>query len=204
MTEQPDAEEQSRAPVLSPPKGLKWLLGRPGLVTAFAWGVAEGSVFFLIPDIIITLTALFSLKRSLLQMGCVVAGSLVAGIFLYQWSQVNYVAAKSMVLKVPFVRGSMFDETQREFQISGLWALYAGPTRGIPYKVYAVQAPAFCALPVFLLASIPARLERLAISWVVFACVGYVFRKRKARRWTAILFHGVYWIIVYVGYWTTI
>lgn len=194
--ETPEPRDQHRA--------VAWLLGRPGLVVALLWGLAEGSFFFLIPDIVLSLTALFSVKRSLLQMGLVVAGSLIAGSCLFAWSLSDYAAAKAAVLKVPFVREKMFDETSREFQRDGVGALFEGPTRGVPYKVYAVQAPAYCGLPAFLLASIPARLERLLISWIVFVCVGLGFDKFKARPRTRFLFHGAYWIAVYSYYWTVI
>src|SRR5438477_284572 len=71
---------------------LPWLLGIPGMALALVWGFAEGSFFFIVPDVVISLTALFSIKRSLQQMGLVVIGSLLAGILLFQWSQADYPA----------------------------------------------------------------------------------------------------------------
>jgi len=194
MTDAPSTENAPR----------RWLLGWPGLAAAFAWGLAEGSFFFLIPDILLTLTALFSVKRSLQQMVLVVAGSLVAGCALYQWSQADSAGAKHAVLRVPFVRERMFTETEQEFKSVGLWALFKGPSRGIPYKVYAVQAPAYTPLSTFLLASVPARFERLVLSWIVFTAVGYFVRKRGVRPLFALLFHAVYWSAIYAYYWTVI
>ncbi len=183
---------------------MRWLLGVPGLAVGFLWGAAEGSFFFIIPDLIITLVALFSFKRSLLQIAAVLAGSLLAGASMYAWGQASPDAAKDAVKRVPFVRGSMFEKTQRDFESSGAWALCAGPMSGIPYKVYAIQAPAYCSLPAFLLASIPARLERFVMAWAVFAVVGWFLRRRKKGPAAALVFFSVYWTAVYAVYWSTI
>jgi hypothetical protein len=144
------------------------------------------------------------MKRSLQQMVLVVAGSLVAGCVMYQWSQANYTSAMHAVLRVPFVRERMFTETEQEFKTVGLWALFKGPSRGIPYKVYAVQAPAYTPLSTFLLASVPARFERLVLSWIVFTVVGLVLRKYGIRPLFAILFHVLYWSAIYAYYWSVI
>ena len=186
------------------PRWQRALLGAPGLIAAFAWGIAEGSFFFMIPDIIITLAALFSIKRSLAHMLLVVAGSLVAGTALFLWSQSDYNTAKTTVARVPFVREKMFEKTEVEFARLGVGALFTGPTEGIPYKVYAVQAPGRCSIGIFLLASIPARLERLIMSWIVFVCAGWAFRRYKVRAVYPVIFHAAYWTLVYVYYWSVI
>lgn len=185
-------------------RGLHWLLGVPGMALALAWGAAEGSFFFIVPDVITSLTTLFSVKKSLLQMLFVTVGSLAAGVSLFQWSQADYSTARNAVDYVPFVRESMFSKVQQDFDAYGARALLVGPTQGIPYKVYAIEAPGRCPLLPFLLVSVPARLERLLLSWVVFATAG--FGLRKIRRWpvAAIVFHAGYWICVYVYYWTVI
>lgn len=184
--------------------GPAWLLGIPGLALALVWGVAEGSFFFIIPDLIVSLTALFSLKKSLQQMGLVVLGSILAGVVLFQWSTLDYPTAHNAVSHVPFVRDTMFIKTQHDYSTLGVNALFKGPTQGIPYKIYAIEAPPYCSLPLFLLASIPARLERLVLSWMVFALLGFGFRKWRLPVWSAFTFHGCYWVIVYICYWSAI
>lgn len=183
---------------------LKWLLGVPGLALAFAWGVAEGSFFFIVPDVVTSLTALFSVKKSLLQMMLVTAGSLVGGIVLFQWSQADYSAARKAVASVPFVRESMFPKVEQDFDSYGAKALLLGPTQGIPYKVYAIDAPGRCSFLLFLLVSIPARLERLLLSWIVFSAAGLGLRKLPGSPVVAIIFHAGYWAVVYIYYWTVI
>jgi hypothetical protein len=191
-------------PPTSLPQWQRRLLGAPGLALALVWGLAEGSFFFLIPDIIITLAALFSIKTSIRHLLLVVAGSLVAGAWLFLWSQADYNTAKQTVARVPFVREKMFEKTGAEFSRLGAVALFTGPMEGIPYKVYAVQAPGHCSLRIFLLASVPARLERLLLSWSVFVFVGWIFRRCGVRALYPVLFHTVYWSVVYACYWSII
>ena len=105
---------------------------------------------------------------------------------------------------VPFVRDVMFSKVQQDFDSYGAKTLLVGPTQGIPYKVYAVEAPGQCAMLAFLLVSIPARLERLMLSWILFSAVGFGLRKLRSLPAVAVMFHAGYWIIVYVYYWSVI
>lgn len=182
-----------------------WLLSRYAQWAALLWGFAEGTLFFLVPDIFLTATALFSVRRSLLQMGAVVVGSLAAGALMFGIAANNPAAARNAVLQVPFIGQPMLDKVDRDFQNAGVWALCKGPLSGVPYKVYAVKAPPYCPWWLFLLVSIPARLERLVITWVMFSCVGILLRKNG---WFqpihALAGHALYWIGIYTYYWSVI
>lgn len=189
----------------SPLGKASWILRGPGLGLGLLWGFAEGTLFFIIPDLVITFAALFSFKQSLKQLGVVLAGSLLGGWILFSLAARDYPVARKAVAGVPFVTQRMFQATRSDYETSGVWALCKGPLSGIPYKVYAVEAPGHASLLPFLLVSIPGRLERLAITWVLFAGVGLALRKRIARRpgW-AVLGYGLYWIAVYAYYWSVI
>jgi len=187
------------------PGFLRHLLGFPGLLAALLWGLAEGTVFFIVPDILITLTALFSLRESLKQTALVVAGSLLAGTILYTASVAHDDRVMAAVRQVPFVRAGMFERTREDFERHGVWAMLRGPTSGIPYKVYAAQAPRYCRLAAFIVVSIPARLERLLLSWALFAAAGWFLRGRIGRNpGTAVPLHGIYWASIYAYYWSVI
>lgn len=187
------------------PAWLRLLLATPGIVAAGIWGVAEGSFFFIVPDLIISLAALYAPRRALRHMLAVVVGSLVAGAALYLWSAVDHDRALAAVRHVPFIAHGMFASVSSDIASLGAWALCKGPLSGIPYKVYAVLSPGAIPLYLFLLVSIPARLERLIVSWVVFSCAGMVL-KRPLLRHPALGpgLHGLYWVIVYALYWSRI
>ncbi len=187
------------------PRWVGGLLGRPGVAMAFVWGAAEGSVFFLVPDIIITLAALFSARESFRHLAAVTAGSVLAGLVMYQWADRDPMAARAVVARVPFVTPAMFETVARDLEAYGAWGLCKGPMSGIPYKVYAVEAPPRVGLTAFVAVSVPARLERLLLSWVLFASGGLLARPRTPRGRLLLLgAYAAYWVAVYAYYWGAI
>lgn len=187
------------------PRWLILLLGPAGLTLALFWGFAEGTLFFIVPDLIITLTALYAGRKALLQMGAVTLGSLLAGTLLYLWAMQDPAAALELILSIPFVMPGMLKTVQADYLDLGAWALCKGPMSGIPYKLYAVTAPQHLGPALFLLVSIPARLERLVTSWLVFAVIGRLFKAKLQRRPAIGLgFHACYWALIYAFYWSNL
>ena len=121
---------------------------------------------------------------------------------MFTWSA-HSAAASAVVAHVPAVSSAMFEGAERDFRQYGIWGASLGPLRGIPYKVYAVEAPAHSALSPFLLVTIPARLWRLVIVWLGFAGTGALLR-RLGRAGLAPVLHAVFWIVTYATYWTTV
>jgi hypothetical protein len=193
------------AEVRTAPDWVGHLLAGPGLVAALCWGVAEGTLFFIVPDLVISLAALYAPRTALRHLFAVVAGSLVAGTGMYLWASVDPAGAVGMVRRVPFVAPAMFDRVGADIANLGAWALCKGPLSGIPYKIYAVLSPGSIPLGAFLLASVPARLERLVVSWTVFSVAGMVMRRPLLRHGAlGPILHGLYWVMIYVQYWSRI
>lgn len=185
------------------PAWRAWLVGRGGLWAAFGWGWAEGTLFFIMPDLIITLTALFSFRAAMRQTLAVVAGALVAGTMMFFWAANEPARAESAVLSVPFVRPAMVERVRADYAARGAMAPMLGPMSGIPYKLYAVEAPGRVGIGTFLLVSVPARLERLVSTLALFAVAGWIFRRSIAAHPNkAVVAHAVYWIAIYAVYWT--
>ncbi len=112
------------------------------LWAAALWGLAEGTFFFVVPDLLFTWTTLFSPKRGLLQLGAAVVGALVAGTAMYAWAATAPVQARAAVAAVPFVGEKMIGPAERRWDEEGTRALFNRPLGGVPYKVHAVLAPA--------------------------------------------------------------
>jgi hypothetical protein len=182
-----------------------WLTGRGGIATAGVWGFAEGTLFFIMPDLILTLTALFSFRAAVRQTCAVVLGALVAGTIMFTWAAQAPGRAHAAVLAVPFVRPAMAEKVRADYVAHGAIAPMLGPTSGIPYKLYAIEAPGRVGLGPFLLVTVPARLERLLLTLALFAVAGWIFRRGIARQpaW-AVAGHVVYWSVIYAIYWTVI
>ena len=183
----------------------RWSCSSACLVAGAAWGWAEGIWFFIVPDVLVTLAALFSLRRSFTLVAAVTAGSLVAGMTMFCWGAYNRPSAVAFVGHVPFVSATMSSSVQAQYGRHGVWALCSAPLSGIPYKMYAVHAAGTVDIVPFMLVSIPARILRFALSWAVFACIRLVFpRAIAARPLLFLCVHGAYWLAIYVFYWSSI
>jgi membrane protein YqaA with SNARE-associated domain len=187
---------------LDAPPWACWLTGRPGIALAFLWGFAEGTLFFILPDVPLSLAAMFRPRRALFHVAAIVAGAVLAGAVMFNWSA-RGLTARQAVAHVPFVTPAMFVRAESDYRQFGIWAASWGPVRGIPYKVYAVEAPERSNLWRFLLVTIPARLWRLLVVWLGFAGTGMLLRK-QGRASLAPPLHALFWIVVYAIYWATV
>lgn len=188
-----------------PERVAAWLAGRQAVWLATAWGFAEATVFFVVPDVLLTVSALFSPRASARQLWAVLAGSLIGGALMFGMASRDPGAARHLVERVPFVAPSMFQRVETDFDSSGAGGMTRGPLSGIPYKVYAVVAPSRTSLARFLLVSVPARLERLLVTWVLFAAVGVALRRRVVGRPDlALAGHAAYWAVIYAVYWAAV
>lgn len=167
---------------------------------AFLWGLAEGTVFFLLPDTLLTASALGSFRKALRHSLWALGGALLAGALLHAHARRDPTAARNLVLKVPFVRPAMIDAVDAAYARRGATAVLTGPLRGIPYKIYAVRAPARDIGPIaFLLVSVPARLARFVLMAALAAGVSRALgpsRRRAAWALWAGLWaagYGLYW-----------
>jgi membrane protein YqaA with SNARE-associated domain len=202
----------STAPVDAVPPWANWLTRRPGIALAFLWGFAEGTLFFILPDVPLSLAAMYRPRRALLHVAAIIAGAVLAGAVMFSWSAQRWSAhrwsahgptARQSVAHVPLVTPAMFERAESDYRQFGIWAASWGPVRGIPYKVYAVEAPEHSSLWPFLLVTIPARLWRLLVVWLGFAGAGMLLRK-LGRASLAPALHALFWIVVYAIYWATV
>jgi hypothetical protein len=194
----------SNAPFDAPRPWANWLTGWPGIVLAFVWGFAEGTLFFILPDVPLSLAAMFRPRRALFHLVAIVAGAVLAGAVMFSWSA-RGPSARNAVAKVPLVTLAMFERAERDYCEFGVWAAAMGPVRGIPYKVYAVEAPEHCGLLSFLTMTVPARLWRLAAVWLGFAGAGAILRRLgRGAMALAPAGHASFWIVVYIVYWAKV
>lgn len=169
------------------------------------WGLAEATIFFLVPDILITASALFSPRRSFAQMIAVLIGALLGGALLYTAAEKYPEETKSIVLTVPFMRQHNLDEADRQLQERGLPAMFLGALAGTPYKAYALSAPRHAAFEMFMLVSLPARLFRFLLSWAGGALIGVLFRRQiQASPSAALGLLAICWIGFYTYFWSVI
>ena len=178
------------------------LIGPPGLLAAFTWGLAEATFFFVIPDVLLSFIAILDWPRTWKNILAAICGALLGGALLFHWAKADFAQAHSAVLRVPFVRESMFAKVDEGFRDQGLLSVLLGSISGLPYKLYAVEAPNFTSASSFLLVTPPARAFRFLLVWAGFGAVARWLKKR--RHWPLSRLVKIYaglWIASYAFYW---
>lgn len=172
-------------------------------LAALVWGAAEGFLFFIVPDVLISWVAL---RRGLRAgvLACVMAavGAGLGGAAMYGWSSRDPAGALNAVAAVPAVSTSMIVHAGVDMDVDGwFFAALKGPITSTPYKVYAMLAPSRGArLETFALAALPVRLPRFLFVGVCFAVIRKVLEGRVPPRWIQAGF-GVGWLLFYVAFW---
>lgn len=172
------------------------------LITAFLWGLAEATAFFIVPDLYLGFVAAFHWRRGLLATLLAVVGAMIGGTVMYALAAANGAAINEFLVRIPLISPELVQTVAGQIEGSGLLAMVSGPLEGVPYKIYATQAgQQHLPFIPFLFFTILARLERLLPVALASGLVGTVF-KRFIQRHTALVIgaYGLLWVGVYVVY----
>jgi membrane protein YqaA with SNARE-associated domain len=166
-------------------------------VIAFVWGWSEATVFFIVPDVLLTLLALRSLRVALAACIWATLGAVVGGAMTYDYANLHPASSREILVMVPGISDRMIGEAGEQLEEHGDAALFY---IGIPYKIYAVQA-AWQRRPLvdFLLLSIPARAIRFVLISVLASIIAAPLRRRVRER-TLIHIHLLAWSAFYAAY----
>jgi membrane protein YqaA with SNARE-associated domain len=55
------------------------------ILASFAWGLAESTFFFFVPDVVLTFSALRNYRMALRAAVAALAGALIGGTLMYAW-----------------------------------------------------------------------------------------------------------------------
>lgn len=177
---------------------LKRIAGQTHNLAAFAWGVAEATLFFIVPDVILTWIGVRRGARAAaiasLWAAC---GAAVGGVAMYLWSAQAAADARAAVADVPAISDAMIARADAAMGANWFGATMMGPLSSTPYKVYAILAPhAEVGLLAFAAASVLARLPRFLVAGVAAALIGQALAKRLSARTIFILLAG-FWVLFY-------
>ena len=180
------------------------------LAAAALWGFAEATVFFLVPDVLLTWIALGDRRtavigrrresfRALGACLAALAGALLGGALLYTWGARDPAAARELLDRVPSISRAMIERVEGEIAERGAVATVLGPLRGTPYKVYAaLSGEKGEGLARFLAVSVLARLPRFLVLTLAAAGVSALLRGWSLRRKR--LLHAALWGAFYGAY----
>jgi membrane protein YqaA with SNARE-associated domain len=181
------------------------MLGRPGLIVAFLWGLAEATFFFIIPDVFLSFVAMLDWRSTWKHIVAALAGALLGGALLFHWSKTDPEAAHAAVARVPFITSEMLAKVNSGLDKIGLLAVLTGSVSGIPYKIYAVEAPRISTQFAFALVTPPARAVRFTLVWMIFGIAAGWLRRRYALPTRRLVYiHAAIWIVSYAFYWGSI
>lgn len=178
---------------------------RPRVLTpalALAWGLAEATVFFILPDAWLTRVALRDFRRALAVSLWACAGALIGATALWALAHSNHDHTQMLLNTADRLPGISRDHMVRSAQAlhaHGMVAVGAGALLGQPYKLFAIHAGAQdLALAPFLAISALAILARLGcgctIAWLASRALG------EKRIDLALRLHAWLWMGAYAAY----
>jgi membrane protein YqaA with SNARE-associated domain len=162
------------------------------ILASFAWGLAESTFFFFVPDVVLTFSALRNYRMALRAAVAALAGALIGGALMYAWGLGAPEHARAFLVHIPGIHAPLVDAVHGQLRDHGFTAMLLGPLRGTPYKIYAVEWGTMNGgIVAFLLLSIPARYVRFFLGVVVCAAFrGFLNPLRLA----------IFWVAFYVWY----
>jgi membrane protein YqaA with SNARE-associated domain len=180
--------------------------GRRSLrVPAFIWGFAEATLFFIVPDVLLTWIALQRGGRAALRAcGWSLLGALLGGTLIWSFAHAGGAGAPTTLYEtydaLPGISPAMIARAGDEVADRGGRALFKAALTGTPYKLYALQAGALGHhLGTFLFWSALARFGRFALS-----CCLALAAARGLRTWfppaRLTWFHALFWVGFYAFY----
>jgi len=178
--------------------GVIWVAG------AALWGVAEASLFFVVPDVLITFVVMrFGLRQGLLLCVAAALFAAVTGYFMWLWGSHDSEAARHALLLVPAIGPDLLGRAHDEIANSWPIHLVTGAMTGVPYKLYAVEAGARGIDPLlFIPMSFIARLLRFVLT-AIGAAIGREAVIHLGRPDWRYGIWALAWITTYGLYWTT-
>jgi membrane protein YqaA with SNARE-associated domain len=164
------------------------------------WGLAEATVFFVVPDVWLTRLALRDFRQAFVASLWATAGAVIGGVAW--WFAARHGAAGMLLAlfdHLPGISPALIGKTERALADQGLLSLATGAMAGQPYKLYAVHAGASgVALAPFIAASLAARLARFLLTSAVAWAIGRGLRRRSES--FRLRLHAVAWLGFYLCY----
>jgi membrane protein YqaA with SNARE-associated domain len=177
--------------------GLIWIAAAAG------WGVAEATLFFFVPDVLLTYVVMRFGLRAGLQLAIVAAvAASITGIGMLLWAGHDPETARSVVLIVPAIGPDLLERAHSEIASNWPLHLFTGAMTGVPYKLYAVEAgAAHINLLLFALVSFPARLTRFVLTVLGAELGREILIKMRRFGWRYWAWAAT-WFLVYAFYFT--
>lgn len=171
-------------------------------LAGLAWGLAEATLFFIVPDVLLGWEALrHGPARALGASVAATAGATLGGALVHR----NAEAMGPLIARTPGISPALVDAAADEVRLGGWGAILRGPLGGIPYKVYALEA-ARQGLPLSGLVAVTplARFWRFALVALGVSALPVPRASVRVRPWPWLLAYATVWCAAYAAYFRTI
>jgi membrane protein YqaA with SNARE-associated domain len=176
-----------------------WMLG-----LALIWGVAEASVFFVIPDVVICfITLRYGFRHGIAAVVASIVGAMLGGVLAYVWGQTDIEGARAFFDGLPAISAATIARAGEEIVVAQpLLLMMKGAFTSVPYKLYASEAGAAnISLESLMLMTPVVRFPRFFLAAAVTAILvkiapaGWLKRKYVVLAGFWVLFYGAYWTV---------
>ena len=170
---------------------------------AFAWGLAEATFFFLVPDVLLTMIAQRrGFRSAAVATIFTVLGAAIGGALMWWLGRDHREAVLAFLDCLPAISPEMIADAEPAMTLDPFAALLSGAFSGVPYKVFAaVAAHADLSAIGFLLLTIPARAARFLLASAVTVVADRVLARWITRRARIVILVGG-WVAFYTAYWS--
>ena len=168
---------------------------------SFAWGFAEATFFFFVPDLWLTYLVLVNRGEGYKNIPFVIAGALTGGALMYVFGSESFATARVFLDAVPAISPALLDSAGEEMRAgNALAVMQAGSLSGVPYKIYAAVAGDMgLAVPLFAFYTVIARGVRFLLVTSLASLVGSALLIRYNLRAILIVNTGC-WVVFYSFY----
>lgn len=175
---------------------------------AAGWGFAEATAFFIVPDVWLSKVSLRNPRRAMAATWSALGGALAGGMLTHAWAKRTGARRSAELLtRLPAINDAMVIQTEEDLRNRGNLAVLVGPTKGVPYKLYARStAVQNRSLPAFLGWSVPARMARFVLVPAASHLAHEAGKKLFPRQiiWLAPAVYWAGWTAFYAWYFRTV
>jgi hypothetical protein len=202
LVSSPPRPSLARAPAPAYASVVGLVSSRAALWLAAAWGFAEASLFFIVPDAWLGFVALFAPRRMPVTLAAVLAGAAAGAVCLYLATLLWTDELTSLILALPAVAPADLEQARAQLADDGAGAILPAVVEGRAVKLYvhgaALDGTGAAEVVLFTVLN---RLVRLLVFGSVMAALGWAARAVIAR-WprTVAALYVVAWIAFYAVY----
>jgi membrane protein YqaA with SNARE-associated domain len=168
---------------------------------AAAWGFAEATLFFIVPDVWLSYLAVrLGFMRAFWAGVFCVAGAIAGGLVLYGISLFAGPSLLEVMDALPAISRGMIDDAGAALRGEPMDAMIIGSLSGVPYKIFAAQAATAGLSPLELIAFTgPARALRFILVCALAGAVAQVLQRWISSR-QLLYVHAGCWLTFYAYY----